>query len=249
MATIQAEVQDLRTALHKRGYDTKPNGSGHFEVYTPEGKRLVTNNGQTITIPCTPKASALRMTVALLRDKGALPPTVKGGGNKVTVRRQEQHLTRVQLKRKTTELRNDVTRLMEEHGLKQTDIYHYADYYAGQHGLPVPANPQGIVSKLLKGQSYLMNEPFKYLRAAVDAIKAANGEIPRAEEIRRMTNGHVQPKTEPKGIEVVSEDPKPLPPRVPKLAFEVMQAIYTDEKDADAILALVREIAELEVRR
>jgi hypothetical protein len=244
LASVQAEVQDLRRKLHERGYDTKPTGGGHFQVYKPNGDSLTTSKGQPITIPSTPNSGALNRTVAQLRDLGALPKVV------VPKKATRRRLKKDELKAKTAQLRGDMEQVMVDYGLQQTDIYHYANYYAAQNKIPAPGNPQGIVSKLHKGQTSMMNDPYWWLRAAIDAIKAANGRIPRAEEIRAMTNGEKPPAPTPApkevGVEVEGRS-APKIARSPKLAIEAMRWIYAAEKDDDRIEQLINDIAKVEL--
>ena len=251
MASVQAEVQDLRRKLHERGYDTRQTGSGHFAVYKTNGSPLTTSKGQPITIPSTPSQGALNRTIATLRDLGALPKLADQTRlNKMRARRDEK-LNKSQLKEKTRILRAEMEQVMVDYSLKQADIYHFADWYASQHGIPVPANPQGIVSKLHKGQASMMNEPYRWLRSAIDAIKAAEGKIPKADEIRAM-NGKPQearPEPEESGVGVKVEDRTAVHVATsPKLAIEAMRWIYAEVKDDDRIEQLINEIAKVELR-
>jgi hypothetical protein len=134
---------------------------------------------------------------------------------------------------------------MDEYGLRQTDIWHYADYYAGQHKLAVPARGEVTLSAFLSGNG--LNETnYDWLSNAIKAIKAVKGDIPKAADIRAMSEKPVA------AIKVVAEDendkPPPQVPKVPTLAFDAMRMIYDTEKDHDAIMALVQDIAKLELK-
>jgi hypothetical protein len=236
-------VQELRQRIHKEGYDTRKTTDGHWEVFAPDGNKVRFKSGMPVLIADTPRSeNSLKKAVNDLRSVGVLPkPT--------TPQPRQPKFSTKQLTAKTHELRHDMKLLIELYELRQTDIYHYADYYAEQHGLPVPSGPEQMVSRVLSGkQNYLMNDPYRYLRAAVDAIKAADGDIPRAEELRaRTANGNPQLEPEPKELEVVSENPTKVV-RSPKLAIEVMRWIADPNKDWDVIESLVNEIAKLELK-
>jgi hypothetical protein len=101
-----------------------------------------------------------------------------------------------------------------------------------------------MVSRFLKGRG-LGNKSYTFLTAAFSAMKTLGDDVPRAPQIRTLLTTS-EPATPPKPIEVEGESPK-RPEALPKLAFEVMQHVYREDKDHDAIMALVEEIAKLEL--
>lgn len=248
-------INELRRELHKRGYDTKRNTKGHWLVFDEKGNEIRTKRGKPITLPSTPSDSrAINNTVAMLRDAGVLPrPT------EVKAQHRVAKLKKAELKRYSDTLRSELRRVMVEHRLNQTDVYHYGNWIAEQAGLPhpPPANAQTMLSTFLRGRS-LGNESYDYLTRTLSAIKSSDAPIPKAAQIRTMmTASAPQPvKDEPKEIEVVTDDPNyKAPPKVvkvPTLAIEVMQAIYRTpvyrpDKDHDTIRDLVERVAKLEL--
>jgi hypothetical protein len=236
------EVDELRREIHKRGFDTERDGKGHYNIFK-DGEIIRTQKGVPLTIPGTPSDHrALKNAVSILRDHGVLPKPaeVKANGH-----RQNVKLKRDRLKQYSDALRGEVVELMKKYGLSQSDISHFADYYAHQHGSHRPTFGQGVLSKFLKGTS-LGNENYNWLTQAVSAINAAEGQIPKADETRGMMSR--QKEKAEKGIEVVTEEKvKPMPPKLPKLAFEVMQMIYKEEKDDSDVIDLVHKVAKLEL--
>jgi len=97
-----------------------------------------------------------------------------------------------------------------------------------------------VMSKFLKGNA-LSNVSYRYMTSAISAIQRNGGKIPDTPVV-------VKNESDPKGIEVEAETPKPMPTKLPELAFDTMQMIYKEEKDHDAIMALVMEIAKLETK-
>jgi hypothetical protein len=240
---MATQIDELRRAIHKEGYDTRLSG-GHYQVFDAEGKpvRHKTSNNP-ITFASTPGGGrSIDNIVATLRRNGVLPtpaapkPRTNGG----------KKLGRQRLAQYCSVLRDELKKIMAEADppLRQADVWRYADYYAGQHGLAVPARSEVTISQFLKGGN-LNDVNYKWLSAAVSAIKANEGKIPRSGELQKMPS----PKDEPKPIEVEAEDPKPAPNKLPKLAFDLMQAIYNPDKDHDTIRALIDEVARLELGR
>jgi len=240
---VATAIDELRREIHKRGYDTERDGKGHYNIFK-DGEIVRTKKGIPLEIPSTPSTHrGVNNAVARLRDAGVLPKPAevkrRNGNGKVK-------LDRDRLKQYSDALRVEVQTLMRDHKLTQSDISHYADYYASQHGIAVPSFGQGVISKFLKGQ-YLSNPNYKWLSSAVSAIKANKGEIPKANETRGLMQKQADRAGE--GIKVVTEDPTPtpLPPRLPKLAFDVMQLCYAEEHNDDAIRAIVEEVAKMEL--
>lgn len=245
-------VTDLRRDLKRRGYETRQNDSGHWEVLKG-GFPVRLENGQRITFPSTPTKGGMTQTRRSLEKQGLLPKPERGG------KRNGKRLNKEQLKAKTAILRKELEEVMKDYDLRQVDIYMYADHYAEQHGIAMPANPQGIVSKLVMGkQESMMNDPYVWLNSAIRAIKAEKGNIPRAEALRARASTQVpapppppgpapEGQPEPTGVEVEGRSAV-VPVRVPSLAIEVMRWIYAETKDDDRIHDLVEELAILELR-
>jgi hypothetical protein len=238
-------INELRRELHKRGYDTRKNTANHYVVFDSQGDEVRTKTGKPITLPSTPSDTrALNNVVATLRDAGVLPKP-----KEVKATHRAAKLKKAQLRQYSDALRVELTTVMRDYRLNQTDVYHYGNWYADQHGLPhpPPANAQTMISTFLRGRS-LGNESYDYLTRTISAIKASNGDVPKAAQIRRMMTASEPdtPKDEPKEIEVVGES-KVKVVKTPQLAFEVMQAIYREDNDPDLILDLVTRVAKLEL--
>lgn len=233
------QVTELRQRIHKEGYDTRTSLDGHIEVIDPDGNVVRHKSGKPLRFPSTPSDTrGMKNAVAQLRDAGVLPRPARGR-RRDNGRGEAQHIPRTVLKQYSDALREEVKTLMVEHDLTQANIYHFADRWAATHGIPVPSFPQGVMSKFLKGGS-LNNANYRYFTAAVSAIRRNEGKIP---DIPYVTTTEGEPGA---SIEVVAEEPTRLPTKLPTLAFDAMQMIYKEEKDHDAIMALVLEIAKLE---
>jgi hypothetical protein len=239
-------IAELRREIHKRGFDTRKSNKGHWQVFSAQGDIVRTKKGNSIEFASTPGGGrSIANTVAMLRSAGVLPrPT------EVKPRKASTKLTKERLSQYSNSLREELKILMQAHDLTQSDVWHYAWYYNAQHPprlLASEASVQTTVSRFLRGAG-LGNEAYTLLSAAVSAIKAANGDIPRAAEIRtQLTASAPQPEqAKVVGIEVEGES-HAHPTRLPKLAFEAMQLIYREDKDHDAIMALVATIAKLEL--
>jgi hypothetical protein len=180
----------------------------------------------------------MKNAVSQLRQAGVLPQPAEAK-HEDNGRGEALKLKRTELKVYSDALRGEVVALMAKGNLTQADIYHFADRWAQAHQIPVPGFPQGVMSKFLKGKT-LSNVSYRWLTSAVSAIKRNEGKIPDTPEV-------VKNETNPKGIEVESDSPRQLPAKLPELAFDVMQTIYKEEKDDDAIMALVLEVAKLEL--
>lgn len=235
---MASTVSELRRKIHDEGYETKKDRKGHWNVYRPNGELVRTDKGVPLTLSDTPSnPNWLNRATTQLRAAKVLPPLkeplprVKGTKSKAQV----------------SQLRGDLAQLLIDHKLSQSDFYHFGNQYHEQHRLAAPLNPQGMTSKFLRGAG-VSDLGFDYLRRTVDAIKASNGNVPSAQEIReRMTPPAPQPeKAKDVGVEVEGESQVHVT-RLPDLAFETMQLIYREEKDEDAILDLVQRIARLEL--
>lgn len=229
-------IAELRREIHRRGYDTRKDNAGHYEVFDAEGKMVRTKRGKPVKIASTPvegRSRSLANTVSMLRSAGVLPPPTK-----VKPRQESKvKLGRDRLAQYSKVLRDELVRLMELYELNQAQVYRYADYYAGQHGMPVPSNPQGVISKFLKGTN-LMNKNYQWLSAAVSAIKANEG-------IPDMTTADETPEPQETGVEV--EGTSTTPKRIPSLAFDAMRLMYADSPDDAEIREVVEKIARLEL--
>lgn len=228
-------ISELRREIHRRGYDTRKTNDNHYEILTSEGELVRTKKGIPITIPSTPGGGrGMNNAVAVLRDAGVLPRPAQS----TSPRQIKMKLDQDRLKQYCTVLRGELVALMADYNLRQVDVYQYADHYASQHGLPVPSNPQGVVSKFLKGTN-LMNANYQWLSSAVGAIKANEG-------IPAMTTDVVPTPPEPKGIEVEGES-RVKARKIPSLAFDAMRLMYqTDPNDVE-IREVVDRIAALEM--
>jgi len=238
---MASEVQQLRDRIHREGYDTRKTPDGHWEVLTPKGDVVRYRGGTPLRFPSTPSdPRGLKNAVAQLREAGVLPQPAARVVKRDNGRGEVLKLKRTELKVYSDALRGEVVALMEKGNLTQADIYHFADRWAAEHGIPVPSHPQGVMSKFLSG-NMLSNLSYRYMTAAVSAIKRNDGVIPE------MERAIVQEKNEPKEIEVETSNPGYKGPvKLPQLALDTMQMIYKDEKDHDAIMALVQDIARLE---
>ena len=227
------ETQQLLNRIKRQGYTPSKSSEGHYQVFDPSGQLVRLETGQPFHFAATPSDHhAIQNSEATLRKLGVLP--AKNGGKKLTKREV--------LKEHADQLRTELQQLMKDHDYKQSDIYHFADEWAAAHGIGVPVQSAGVVSKLLKGHS-LSDPSYQWLSAAMSAIRRNNGIIPSMEH-----PGVRQPQPEPEetGIQVEGESPERV--KLPRLALDVMQTIYKEEKDHDAIMALVEEIAKLEMK-
>jgi hypothetical protein len=227
-------VSELRRELHKRGYDTKREGA-HYKVYNGDGNVVRTKKGQPLSLPTTPSdRRALNNSISNLRDAGVLP--------RPRVVRTQKKVPRTTLIDQSAELRGELRAAMEEYKLSQAEVSHYADYYAGQHGISVPSFGQGVVSKFLKG-TYLSPANYMWLSSALHAIKAEGGKIPKGEALKEK----IPQPSEDVGVEVEGESHVPIKAPLPDLALETMSMIYREDRDHDAILDLIHRIARLEL--
>jgi hypothetical protein len=240
-------IAELRREIHKRGFDTRKNNKGHWQVFDAQGDIVRTKKGNSIEFASTPGGGrSIANTVAMLRSAGVLPrPT------EVKPRKTSTKLTRDRLKQYSDTLREELVQLMKTHDLTQSDVWHYAWYYNTQHPpllMSSEASAQTTISRFLKGHG-LSNSGYAFLSAAISAMKSLNGDIPRAAEIRtRLTASAPQPEqAKVVGIEVEGESPTRSVAPLPDLAFRTMSMIYREDKDHDAILDLVGEIARLEL--
>lgn len=240
------ETTQLRQRIHREGFDTEK-VEGHWQVRDKEGKIIRHKSGKPLRFASSPSDShSVKNAVSQLRDAGVLPPATKAKA-KTNGSTTKQKLPRNVLKQYSATLRVELIQLMKQYGFSQAHISHFADYWAGQHNLHAPTFGQGVISKFLRGTA-LGNENYVWLTAAVSAIRRAEGKIPSVDELlagKVKTEVPEEPPNEPgASIEVVGESN--MPPKLPQLALDTMQMIYKDEKDHDAIMVLVQDIARLE---
>jgi hypothetical protein len=223
------DTQQVLDRIKQNGYTPRKTSEGHYEVIDREGQRVRLESGQPFHFAATPSDHrAISNAEQTLRGLGILP--AKNGGGNI--------------------LKRDVlkdwwisgTKQLMDIRYKQSDVYHFADKWAAAHGIGVPVSSAGVVSKLLKGHS-LSNVSYQWLSSAMSAIRRNDGIIPSMEHPGRIE----QPQTvgEALGIQVEGESPERV--KLPRLALDVMQTIYKEEKDHDAIMALVEDVARLEM--
>jgi hypothetical protein len=226
------ETTQLLERIKRQGYTPRKTSEGHYEVIDREGRPVRLPEGQPFRFAATPSDShSVKNSEQTLRRIGVLPAK-NGDGRK---------LERDVLKGRSNDLRSEVLLLMDDHNHTQADISHFADRWAAQHGIAVPSYSQGVISRFLKG-GYLSNATYPWLSAAMSAIRRNNGIIPSMEHPGRRDEP--QPELGEVGVEVEGESPERN--KLPELAFDVMQTIYKEEKDHEAIMALVLEVAKLE---
>jgi hypothetical protein len=239
------DITQLRDRIHREGYDTQKTGDGHYIIVGRQGEVVRHKSGKPVTIPSTPGGSPkdLKRYVSILRDAGVLPKPaqakVKSNGKSTT------KLGRDTLKTYSDALRLEIADLINQHNLRQSDIYNFADAWAIQHGMPKPSHSAGVLSKFLKGGS-LTNEKYVWLTSALSAIKRNNNQIPSMAHPQRKEEP--EPAAEEPGatIEVAGES-APRQAQLPQLAMDVMQTIYREDKDHEAIMNLVQQVARLEL--
>lgn len=249
------DITQLRHRIHREGYDTQKTGDGHYIVIGPHGAVVRHKSGKPFTLPSTPGNNPhnIKRQVSMLQDLEVLPrmsqakATDNGKGDKPKLHRNV-------LKQYSDTLRPEVVQLMKEHDITQAQIVKFADQWAQQHEIAGPSWGPGVISKFLKGTT-LTNTSYVWLTSALSAIRRNDGKIPSMGthleqrpdgNLEEVENGDVDPNEAGASIEVEGES-TPRPPELPHLALSVMQAIYKEEKDHEGIMALVQEVARLEL--
>lgn len=229
------ETTQLLDRIKHEGYTPRRSGDGHYEVIDREGEVVRVPDGRPFRFSFSPRSgSSVKSAERELRQLGVLP-SKNGDGKK---------MRRSDLTKQSDKLRGEVNRLLDS-GLKQSDIYHFADKWAEQHGIGVPVSGAGVVSKLLKGHS-LSNVSYPWLSSALSAIRRNNGTIPSMEH-PGVRQPQPEPEVEEVGVEVEGESKVKIV-KIPQLALDTLQAIYKEEKDHEAIMALIEQIAKLELQ-
>lgn len=255
MATV---IDELRREIHKRGFDTSKGKDGHFRVLHPSGEQVRESNGRPVRFAATPArgkgggARSLENTVAQLRKVGVLPRPAERGGNTNGDRPKRQELIR-----RSDVLRPQVQELIQRLGLRQSDVSHFADRRAAALLLPVPSHGQGVLSKFLQGR-FLTEANLAWLGGAVDEIREAGGipEVPAP--AATTTEPEPEPVEDPDETDTETEEAEPegepesepteRERLIPTLAFDVMQALYSESIDDERIRELVERVAVMEVK-
>jgi len=228
--------------MEKLGYKFRRLPAGHIGIYTPTGQRVRMPDNRPLNMPSTPSDHrTAENLLASLRQAG-----VELNGEKP--KKKAYPKGRRVADSKVSELRAHVHAMIHD-GLTQSDIYRYADRYADANGGYKPKGSQTALSGFVNGGG-MTEQTFAWLENAVTMILANGGMIP---DRPRVKLGKVEDEREPEklvGVEHEGESKvAPVhPPRIPKLALETMSWIYREDKDHDAIAALVEAIAELELQ-
>lgn len=234
-------TNQLRRELRKAGFDTRKDNKGHWNVYSADGVIVRNPNGIPLSFSDTPSdRNGLKRAIVELRAAHVLP----NGKGKMGGTRYKGDDPKIE------ELRESTRLVMETYGLRQTQIYGYGDSYHAQRGLPVPSQPQTIVSRFLNGAG-MSEMAYKYLKATIDSIISLDGKLPIAEPSPTTSTA---PAPQPEEAQIV-EQPVPIKQsdvvvtdvKVPEIAFEALRLFYDDSRTKEEILEIVRRIARLEL--